>query len=283
MTESEQKPIAGVAAKLRRSSDAIVGADSAGSTAVDDDPERLYAELRAGKRSIHSMAPLIPLNIAFLWQAQRRISDDEFAVLMADLEIQEVVIADLPTHRTTEPEAGQQRDAAVIAAFHARMAGFDQVSLQDVISDADMKPVLLAKTPLVDGIGFRMSFARGTDDSPAKPGAAAQLTVLCRAYIASSAPSSLKCEAVFSGAGLDHELYCRVVVPLPIYKAGRRRLLNVILDNDTRQPVPLPATLAELFHEKDLIDLRLLKKPGAPSGGIGSAVKGAMGILFKRS
>lgn len=281
MNESEQKPSADAAAKLRRSSDTVL--DVAPVAVAEDDPERLFAELRAGKRSIHSLAPLIPLNIAFLWQAQRRISDEEFADLMADLEIQEVVIADLPTHQTAAPDAGQQRDAAVIAAFHARMAGFDQVSLQEVIAEGDMKPVLLAKTPLVDGVGFQMNFARGTDDSPAKPGTAPQLTVLCRAYVASSTPSTVKCEAVFSGAGLDHDLYCRVIVPLPIYKAGRRRLLNVILDNETRQPVRLPAAVGELFQEKNLFDLRLLKKPGASPSGIGSAVKGAMGLLFKRS
>ena len=282
MTAPEEKPpsIAPPAINKRR---AIDGEAAPTVGVPDDDPERLYEELRAGKRNIQSLAPLIPLNIAFLWQAQRRLSDAEFAVLMADLDIQEVMISDLPTQKSAEPEVALQRTGAVVAAFNARMAGFEIVTLQEAITELDMKTVLQAKAPLIDGIGFRMSFAKSADDSLPKAGTPPQLTVSCRAYIAStSMASSVKCEAVFSAPGLERDLYCRVVVPLPIYKGGRRRLLTLVLDNETRQAVKLPPAVADIFHEKNLFDLRLLKKAGAAPGSIGSAVKGALGIFFNK-
>lgn len=234
---------------------------------ADDDPERLYTELRAGKRDLDSLAPLVPLSAVFQWLSSGRISHAEFGVLMANLEIQQV-------------EATRQlRANAVVAAFNARMASFDQVRLQDTISELDLKAVLQARTPLVDGIGFRMGFAKGPDDSLAKPGTTPQLTVLCRAFIASTSMSStVKCEAVFSAPGMEHDRYCRIVVPLPLARGGRRRLLVSVLDNETRQPVELPPAVADLFHEKYLFDLRLLRKRGTAS--LGAAVKGAFGKLF---
>lgn len=282
MTPAEEKPqpIAAPAAPKRRANDveSVAPAD-----AIDeDDPERLYQDLRAGKRSIESLAPLIPLNIAFLWQTQRRINEVEFAALMAGLDIQHVDIGELPEQKTSAPLADPQRADAAAAAFHSKMAAFDVITLHEVISDLDMKPVLSSRTPLVDGIGIRMAFAKGPEDGLAKPGTPPGLTLLCRAYIASvSMQSTLKCEAVFSALGMERDLYCRLVVPLPIQKGGRRRLLVTILDNETRQPVPLPPEVAEFFHEKNLFDLRLLKKGGTTTGGVGSAVKGAFGRWFK--
>lgn len=247
---------------------------------AEDDPERLYTEWRAGKRSLASLEPLIPLNVAFQWLSSGRISNAEFGVLMADLEIHQVDIGDPHSAKAAEPDAEQQRANAVVSAFNARMASFDQVRLQDTISELDLKAVLQARTPLVDGIGFRMGFAKGPDDSLAKPGTTPQLTVLCRAFIASTSMSStVKCEAVFSAPGMEHDRYCRIVVPLPLVKGGRRRLLVSVLDNETRQPVELPPALADLFHEKYLFDLRLLRKGG--TAGLGSAVKGAFGKLFR--
>lgn len=282
MTEPDNNPLSNnaSAAPKRRVND-VEPTNPAAEIAADD-PERLYQELRAGKRSIQSLAPLIPLNVAFLWQARARISDAEFAVLMSGLDIQEVQIGDLPTLKANEPDPEQQRTAAVIAAFNARMTGFDLVSLQEVISEQDVKPVLMTKTPLVDGVGIRMCFAKGPEEGLAKAGTPPELTLLCRAYIASqSMQSTLKCEAIFSAPGMEHDLYCRIVVPVPIYKGGRRRLLVSVLDNETRQPVRLPPAVAEIFHEKNLFDLRLLKKSGAAGSGLGDAVKGAFGRLFK--
>lgn len=247
-----------------------------------DDPERLYTEWRGGQRSLESLALLVPLNVIFLWQARQRISDPEFAALMAGLEIQEVELRDLPNVKSSETDAEQQRMEAAVAAFKSRMGGFDVVTLQDAITELDMKPVLLSKTPLADGVGFRLAFARGPEDGPAKPGTPPELTVIGRAYIASqSMQTTVKCEAVFAAPGMEHELYCRVLVPLPLHKGGRRRLLVSVLDNETRQPVKLPPAVAEVFHEKNLFDLRLLKKGGAATPGLGSAVKGAFGRLFK--
>lgn len=282
MTPAEEKPhaIAAPAPPKRRANDAesVVPAG-----AIDeDDPEHLYRELRAGKRSIESLAPLIPLNVAFLWQTQRRINDEEFAALMAGLDVQHVDIGDLPRQNTAAPGADSQRADAVAAAFQSKMNAFDIVTLHDAVTEIDMKPVLSSRTPLVDGIGIRMAFAKGPEDGLAKPGTPPGLTLLCRAYIASvSMQSTLKCEALFSALGMERDLYCRLVVPLPIHKGGRRRLLVSILDNETRQPVSLPPEVAEFFHEKNLFDLRLLKKSGTTPGGVGSAVKGAFGRLFK--
>lgn len=282
MTQPEEKPrpIAAPAAPKRRAND-VESVVPPG--AIDeDDPDHLYQELRAGKRSIEALAPLIPLNVAFLWHAQRRISDVEFAALMAGLDIQHVDIGELADPQTAVAATDPQRANAVAAAFLAKMAAFDLVSLHDLVSELDMKPVLSSRTPLVDGIGIRMAFAKGPEDGLAKPGTPPGLTLLCRAYIASvSMQSTLKCEAVFSALGMERDLYCRLVVPLPIQKGGRRRLLVTILDNETRQPVPLPPEVAEYFHEKYLFDLRLLKKAGPPTGGVGSAVKGAFGRWFK--
>lgn len=282
MTPAEEKPhaIAAPAPPKRRANDAesVVPAG-----AIDeDDPEHLYRELRAGKRSIESLAPLIPLNVAFLWQTQRRINDEEFAALMAGLDVQHVDIGDLPRQNTAAPGADSQRADAVAAAFQSKMNAFDIVTLHDAVTEIDMKPVLSSRTPLVDGIGIRMAFAKGPEDGLAKPGTPPGLTLLCRAYIASvSMQSTLKCEALFSALGMERDLYCRLVVPLPIHKGGRRRLLVSILDNETRQPVSLPPEVAEFFHEKNLFDLRLLMKSGTTPGGVGSAVKGAFGRLFK--
>lgn len=251
--------------------------------AAADDPELLYKELRAGKRSIQSLAALLPLNVAFQWQAQRRISDQEFGLLMAGLDILQVDIGEMPTQKANEPDPDQQRTAAVIAAFKARMANFDTISLVPEITELEMKPVFQTKTPLVDGIGFRLGFAAGQEDAPAKPGTPPALTVLGRAYIAStSLRSAVKCEALFSAVGMEHEIHCRVVVPLPLQKGGRRRLLVSVLDNETRQPVQLPAAVAELFHEKNLFDIRLLKKGDGPGSDLGSALVGAFGKLFHR-
>lgn len=282
MTQPEEKPrpIAAPAAPKRRAND-VESVVPPG--AIDeDDPDHLYQELRAGKRSIEALAPLIPLNVAFLWHSQRRISDVEFAALMAGLDIQHVDIGELADPQTAVAATDPQRANAVAAAFLAKMAAFDLVSLHDLVTELDMKPVLSSRTPLVDGIGIRMAFAKGPEDGLAKPGTPPGLTLLCRAYIASvSMQSTLKCEAVFSALGMERDLYCRLVVPLPIQKGGRRRLLVTILDNETRQPVPLPPEVAEFFHEKNLFDLRLLKKSGTTTGGVGSAVKGAFGRLFK--
>lgn len=278
--EEKPRPIAAPAAPKRRANDveSVAPAD-----AIDeDDPDRLYQDLRAGKRSIESLTPLIPLNVAFLWHAQRRISDVEFAALMAGLDIQHVDIGELPQQNMSAPAADSQRADAVAAAFQSKMAAFDLVTLHDVVTELDMKPVLSSRTPLVDGIGIRMAFAKGPEDGLAKPGTPPGLTLLCRAYIASvSMQSTLKCEAVFSALGMERDLYCRLVVPLPLQKGGRRRLLVTVLDNETRQPVPLPPEVAEYFHEKNLFDLRLLKKSGTTPRGVGSAVKGALGRWFK--
>lgn len=282
MTSAEEKPrpIAAPAAPKRRAND-VESVVPPG--AIDeDDPEGLYQELRAGRRSIESLAPLIPLNVTFLWHAQRRISDVEFAALMAGLDIQHVDIGELTDPQTAVAATDPQRANAVAGAFLAKMAAFDLVTLHDLVTEVDMKPVLSSRTPMVDGIGIRMAFAKGPEDGLAKPGTPPGLTLLCRAYIASvSMQSTLKCEAVFSALGMERDLYCRLVVPLPIQKGGRRRLLVTILDNETRQPVPLPPEVAEYFHEKYLFDLRLLKKGGTTPGGVGSAVKGAFGRLFK--
>lgn len=249
---------------------------------AEDDPERLYAELRAGQRSLDSLAPLIPLNVAFLWLSQGKISQTEFDALMADLEIQQVELRDLPSRKAVELEREQQRAKAVAAAFSARMAGFEQVSQHETIGELELKAVMQARAPLVDGIGIRMAFAKAPESGLAPPGTPPELSILCRAYVASTSMSStVKCEAVFSAPTMDTELYCRIVVPLPLAKGGRRRLLVSILDNETRQPVKLPPALAELFHEKNLFDLRLLKKGDASSGRLGSAVKGALGRLFR--
>lgn len=247
---------------------------------ADDDPDRLYAELRAGQRSLASLVPLLPLNVAFLWLSQGKISQAEFGLLTADLDIQQVEVGELPRHKAAEPDEKQQRANAVAAAFKSRMASFDRASAADLIGEPELKAVLQARTPLVDGVGFRMAFAKATDGELAKPGTAAELTILCRAYIASTSMSStVKCEAVFSAPGMD-DLYTRLVVPLPLARGGRRRLLVSILDNETRQPVQLPPAVAELFHEKNLFDLRLLRKSELGSG-LGSAVKGALGRLFR--
>lgn len=250
---------------------------------AEDDPERWYEELRAGKRSIQSLVPLLPLNVAFLWHSQHRLSAAEFAALMAGMDVLEVEIGDLPTQKACEPDAEQQRANAVIAAFNSRMANFDAISLPDDIGELELKPVLAARTPLAEGIGIRMAFAKGPQDGLAKAGTPPELTLTCRAFIAStSMVSAIKCEAVFSAPTMERDLYCRLIVPLPIQKGGRRRLLVSVLDNETRQPVQLPPALAELFHEKNLFELRLLRKSGAATGaGIGSAVKGALGKLFK--
>lgn len=282
MTKAEEKPrpVAAPAAPKRRANDieSVIPADAI----EEDDPERLYQDLRAGKRSIESLAPLIPLNIAFLWQTQRRINDVEFTALMAGLDIQHVDIGELAEPKTATAATDPQRANAVVAAFQSKMAAFDLVTLHDVVTELDMKPVLSSRTPLVDGIGIRMAFAKGPEDGLAKPGTPPGLTLLCRAYIASvSMQSTLKCEAVFSALGMERDLYCRLVVPLPLQKGGRRRLLATILDNETRQPVPLRPEVAEFFHEKYLFDLRLLKKSGTTTGGVGSAVKGAFGRWFK--
>ena len=246
------------------------------------DPELLYAEMRAGKRSIESLAPLIPLDTAFNWHAQRRITEAEFSALMADLDIQEVLIDDLPTQKSAAQDAEQQRANAITSAFHARMASFDVTTSLDIIGETELKAALLTKTPLVDGIGIRMVFAKTADDSRAKAGTPPQLTLLCRAYIAStSMQSTVKCEAVFTAPGMDREMYCRIVVPLPIHCGGRRRLLVAILDNETRQPVNLPQAVADVFHEKYLFELQLLKKSTDAGGGFGSAVKGAFQRMFK--
>ena len=250
---------------------------------ASDDPEALYSELRAGSRSIESLAAFIPLNVVFAWHAQRKISEVEFAALMADLEIQQVEIRDIPQHKTNEPDAAQQRSDAVIAAFKSRMSNFELKAEQDVISEDDLKPVFLAATPLLDGIGIAMSFIKSEEGKPVKATTPPALTVLCRAFIASkSMQSTVKCEAVFSAGGMARELYCRIVLPLPLHKGGRRRLLVSVLDNDTRQPVNLPPEIAELFHEKNLYGLQVLRKPAPASGGIGSAVIDAFGKMFKK-
>lgn len=249
---------------------------------AEDDPERLYAELRAGQRDLASLAPLVPLNVAFLWLSQGKISQAEFDALMADLEILQVELRDLPTRKAAELDREQQRARAVAAAFNARMTSFEPGSPIETIGEVELKSVMQARTPLVDGIGFRMAFAKTAEGGLATPGTAPELTVLCRAYIASTSMlSTVKCEAVFSAPTMDVDLYCRIVVPLPLAKGGRRRLLVSVLDNETRQPVKLPPALAELFHEKNLFELRLLKKGDTSAGGLGSAVKGAFGRLFR--
>lgn len=248
-----------------------------------DDPEILFGELRAGRRSIESLAPFIPLNVIFTWHAQRRISEQEFAALMAGLEIHQVDIHDVAQHRPGEPDPAQQRSNAVSAAFKNRMSNFDQVSERETITEEDMKSVFLAATPLVDGVGFALSFVKSEEGKPAPAATPPALTVLCRAYIASqSMPSTIKCEAVFSAPGMEHELYCRIVVPLPIHKGGRRRLLVSVQDNETRQPVKLPAEVAEVFHEKYLSGLQLMRKSSAPASGIGAMVFSAFGKMFKK-
>lgn len=250
--------------------------------AQETDPEFLYAEFRAGRLGIEALAPQLPLTLVFQWHAQRRLSEAEFTALMADLEIHEVKVDDLPAHKSALEDAESQRSDAVVSAFDARMAAFDEVSSQDIVSERDLISVFQAKTLLVDGIGIRLAFARDSEGQATTHGAAPQLSLLCRAFIAStSMQSTVKCEAVFRGAGMA-DTYCRIVVPMPIHKGGRRRLLVSILDNQTRQPVNLPPALAEIFHEKYLIDLKVLRKRSDVPNSIGAKVKGVFGKLFSK-
>lgn len=247
----------------------------------EENPDTLYERWRQGGISNESLAEKLPLNTLFEWRTRQRITDAELAALMAGREIHEVRLEDLPKPKSAAADSENRRRQALIAALDTHMASFERTETREEIGEADLKAVFLARTPLVDGVGLRLGFAKTADGAVAPPGTTPQLSLLCRAYLAStSMQCTVKCEAVFRGAGLD-EFYCRIVVPLPIRKGGRRRLLVSILDNETRQPVTLPANLAEIFHEKYLLELKLLTRPPRFLDGVGAAVGGLFGRLFK--
>lgn len=267
----------------RRASDATT---PGGPPSKIDDAEAWYADLRSGARPIAEIATLAPLDVIFGWYAQRKVSEAEFAALMAAQEVHEVVITDIAASKNAELDAEQKRNAALVSAFKARLGQLDQSTPQNESGEEDMRAVLAATQPLPDGVGLRVVFvapATPPEGSGPLPPPGTTLTLLCRAYVGSaSVRSAVKCEAVFASPALPGEFYCRIVVPLPVMKGGRRRLSMSVLDNETRRPVKLPPEIAELFHEKFIQELHVLRKPAADSGGLGGLVKGTLGRILGR-
>jgi hypothetical protein len=271
------------ATPARRASDATT---PGGPVSAIDDAEAWYRDLRSGARTIAEISTLAPLDVIFGWHAQRKVSEEEFAALMAAQEVHEVVVTDIAASKNAELDAEQKRNAALVSAFKARLGQLDQSTPQIEAGEADMSAVLQATQPLPDGVGLRVVFA----SPPAPPEGAGPLpppgttlTLLCRAYVGSaSIRSAVKCEAVFASPALPGEFYCRIVVPLPVMKGGRRRLSVSVLDNETRHPVKLPPEIGELFQEKYIQELHVLRKPAPEAGGLGGLVKGTLGRFLGR-
>jgi hypothetical protein len=205
---------------------------------------------------------------------------------MSAQDVQEVVITDLAPARSSEVDEAQKRAAILISAFRSRLSSLDDVVVKDTVGIDDLQAVLDATQPLPDGVGIHMLFtspAIAPEGSNPLPPPLTPLNVQCRAYVASaSIHSAVKCEAVFSSPALAAEFYCRIVLPLPVVKGGRRRLFVCVLDNETRQPINLPPLVAELFQEKFIQELKVLRKPAPESGGLGGLVKGTFGRLLGR-
>jgi hypothetical protein len=266
---------------LRRSSDPAPGSTPASGTVGD--AEQLLKALRSGAVAVDAIAPQLPLAAVFAWYAEGKMSEAEFFTVLAEQEIDEVQLSDVPLERISPTEEVRRQQLA-IAGFNARIDALEVRAVLDEVAEGHLSAVLQAATPLADGIGLRMRFARPDDGAErAPPGAAAALVVTCRAYIGSpSLPQAVKCEAVFSGAAMPSEHYCRVTLPLPIFRAGRRRLSKTVRDIQTMKPVELPPEASELFHEKYMVGLEVMSKNPLPTGGLGSVVKGALGGLFGR-
>lgn len=268
---------------LRRASDA---APPAGDSADAENVEALYRLWRSGALDTAQVAAVAPVDALFAWHAQRRIDEAEFAALIAAQEVHEVLITDVAAERNVEVDAEQARQAILASALRARVAALDLVVARDTAGEDELRPVLKATQLLAEGVGIHLVFV-----SPATPPGGANplpppgtsLTVLFRAYSASaSLRSAVKCEAVFSCPAMSGELYCRVVLPLPIVKGGRRRLFVSVLDNDSRHPIKLPPTVAELFQEKYLQRLEVLSRPANDAGGLGGLLKGTIGRILGR-
>lgn len=269
---------------VRRASDALRPASDAPEAA---EHEVWYRALRVGARPVAEIARIVPLDVIFAWHAQRRISEVEFAALMAAQDIQEVVISELAPTRSAEVDETRKHHAVLVSALRSRLAALDQVAVKDSVVEDDLRTVFDAAQPLPDGIGIVMRFASPVtppEGSGPLPPPLTPLTIQCRAYVASAGiRSAVKCEAVFTSPALPGEFYCRIILPLPIVKGGRRRLFVAVLDNETRQPINLPPEVAELFQEKFILELKVLRKPAQESaGGLGDLVKGTFGRLLGR-
>lgn len=252
-----------------------------------DDPEAWYQALRSGARPAAEIAHRVPLDVIFAWYSQRRLSETEFADLMAAHDVQEVRITDLATAAAVE-DAEKERAAALAAAFKSRLAALDLSAKQDSVSEDDLRAVLDASQPLPEGVGIRLVFvspATPPEGANPLPEAGARLIVSLRAYGASaSIRSAVKCEALLACPALPGEVYCRVVLPLPVIRGGRRRLFVSVLDNETRQPLKLPPPVAELFQEKYIEELLVLRASSTEAGGrgLGDLVRGTLGRLLGR-
>lgn len=266
---------------LRRSSD--LAPRSTPANGMVGDPEQLLRELRSGGVTLDAIAPHLPLAVVFPWYAEWKISEAEFFTVLAEQEIDEVELSDVPLERIP-PMEEVRRQKLAIAGFNARIDALKVQVALDEVTESHLSAVLQATTPLADGVGLRMLFARADDaDGAAPAAAAAALVVTCRAYIGSPGlQQAVKCEAVFSGVAMPSERYCRISLPLPIFRAGRRRLSTSVRDIQTTKPVELPPEASELFHEKHLVALQVMSRTPLPAGGLGSVVKGALGGLFGR-
>ena len=257
----------------RRTTDLAAGQ---GAAVPVDDPESLYQAWRSGAHSLSAMAHLAPIEVIFSWHAQRKISEAEFIALLAAQEVQEVQIGDLPKAERNDEDAAAQRMSIMVGAVKSRLETLAEISVHDQVGEAELSEVFRTNPSLIDGVGLRIVFSAppGPPAESGPPPPTGTLTLLCRAYAAStSIRSAAKCEAVFMSAGLPTDFYCRIVLPMPVIKGGRRRLFVSVLDNETRHPINLPPPVAELFQEKYIQQLQLMRRPGTGGSGLEGLVK----------
>lgn len=265
----------------RRSSDRIPSGVAA--QGVTGDAEQLLQALRSGAVTIDAIAARLPLAAVFAWYAEGKISESEFFTVVAEQEIHEVELTEAPLARDAATEEAQRQKLA-IEGFNARIQALGVQLAVDAVTETHLNAVLQASTPLPEGVGVRMLFARADDgDGRAPAGAPPGLIVTCRAYIGTrSMEQVVKCEAVISGPVMPVERCLRIALPLPVFRGGRRRLSNTVRDLQTMRPLELPPEASELFHERYMVGLELMSKTPLPTGGLGSVVKGALGGLFGR-
>ncbi len=129
------------------------------------------------------------------------------------------------------------------------------------------------------GLGIVLEFEKTEDDEDGK---ATNLMVEFRIPpVSRERFSSVRGDAVFSGPLIAEDgIACSIILPLPLFKNGRRRLFATVVDAVSKTPVPLPPDAAMAFREKCLKRIRILGNAPKTRGLIAS-IAARMEKVFK--
>lgn len=238
--------------EFRRSSDMVFLEPRLG-----PDPLAILAAFRARRLSVEAAGQQIPLATLFEWSQDKTITQAEFHQLVHTHDVVEV--AELPPLGPVADE-GDSPVAAIedwrILALKKRLETFTDVSHHDIVDDKLLSDVVQRKEYHRDGIGLSLLF-RDDDDLDRWE----SLQVEIRVFAASTTTAqAVRAETLFLFP-TQPALYFSVILPLPIYCRGRRRLFKSVMDASSKMPLNLPPVYQEMFQEPFLQQMVVRRRP----------------------